>query len=368
MSMDASGNETVERTSFGHPSGHLRDVPPEWRWELTRRHPYYVAYWPIVRLYLRGETFIERYGAELGPLVGKFATATLATIGVVGDPPDPATDYDKLADAGDRPVFIGAAIRPLTLRQAAIMLLANLPPEVRAHLADVFAKSAEAVDAGGGDIGAAVQRMKGLEQLNRVAHPVLDAMPVAPVFVLDAGASARTVGRDLQDFMRVWKRRDGGPQKRARTDNYSDYLEVWDRVEGWSGGGYDPTREVGPAAAAKALKENLTTVISRYRSAFRLITGHEYSPQLWEHLMGPVKVAAFYGDPGASAEPVLRRTKRRPGRKVQFEDPAADRLASEIISLIRRGRSDEAIIEELGLTDERPVKYLRRRAADMAEI
>jgi integrase len=72
----------------------LRSLPIQYRWEVTRRHPYYQSLWLLARAYYRNEP-VE---SEVEPVFHQIAVAILGTIGVSGEPPDPATEFAELAD------------------------------------------------------------------------------------------------------------------------------------------------------------------------------------------------------------------------------------------------------------------------------
>jgi hypothetical protein len=182
------------------------------------------------RLYLRGEPVPH----PAGQLFGAVAAAFVRAIGVVGEPPDPATDFAQLAEPGGGPPYFGGSIQPLTLRQTAALLLRALPVAERFHLGAVFNLSADPEYAVGGDAGGAIQLQKALAELNRVTSPALDKIPVAPLFYLHATASQRSATRDLEDYARYWKQTRGIPERRVHTGKYAQYLRAWDLREGWA--------------------------------------------------------------------------------------------------------------------------------------
>lgn len=105
------------------PAGHLHDLPFDLRWEVTRRHPYYLGLWEVARLYrdhfqdLPPDRQVAAYAAML----------VLVGIGVTGRPVDPATTADEILRADD-PTFLTATVQPVTLRAMVAALLTALPP------------------------------------------------------------------------------------------------------------------------------------------------------------------------------------------------------------------------------------------------
>ncbi len=74
------------------PRFHLRSLPIRYRWEATRRHPYYQNCWRLARAHYQNDP--AEHPAE--PFLRQAAVAFLAAIDVSGAPPDPAIDFDQL--------------------------------------------------------------------------------------------------------------------------------------------------------------------------------------------------------------------------------------------------------------------------------
>jgi hypothetical protein len=67
------------------------------------------------------------------------------------------------------------------------------------------------------------------------------------------------------------------------------YLDVWDRREGWQGGKYDGRLEKPLRLVAEEVARPPDTVASQYRSAFSLIIGTDYNPLAWLRIVGRSK-------------------------------------------------------------------------------
>jgi hypothetical protein len=122
----------------------------------------------------------------------------------------------------------------------------------------------------------------------QLSNAALDSFPIAPLFYVHMGASQRTIAKDLGELVRRWKRKHSILERRVHTEKLQSYLDVWDQREGWVNGRYERSRERTFLEIARALKESPSSVASRYRSAFEMITGHAFSPRLWFRLYGPV--------------------------------------------------------------------------------
>ena len=85
--------------------------------------------------------------------------------------------------------------------------------------------------------------------------------------------------------------------------------------EGWTGSGYTRTKELEFPNIARRLKRRLTTVFSQYRSAFEMIVGHEFSPELWCRVFAPLRFAPLLGDPATVYSAGTRRRLSTPTRR-----------------------------------------------------
>lgn len=269
------------------PPFQLRSLPIRYRWEATRRHPYYQSLWLIVRAYYRQEPL--RYVAE--EYFRQVAVAMLAAIGVSGEPPDPATKFADLGEADLQPGWLCGAVQPITLRGIAGLLIAALPKET---LGDVGLRL---VEAGCDDRdNEPPRRTQAMLELSTLDKPGLDSYLDEPIVSVNPAASGRQITEALSELLKDWKSERGLSEKRDRSDKYADYLQVWDLREGWTGRDYDITREKKLKEVAIELGVELSTVNNHYRSAFELIVGHPYSPKMWLRLFGVCKFADLTGE------------------------------------------------------------------------
>src|SRR3954470_6293930 len=112
----------------GRPPGQLHDYPIEVRWEVTRRHPYYLVFWNEALLYRQGTPGDESAQA----LLRHAAAMMLGSIGVTGEPVDPGTEFEKLIEGHPDPAFLTGSVQPITFRAVVAMLINGLPPAERA--------------------------------------------------------------------------------------------------------------------------------------------------------------------------------------------------------------------------------------------
>ena len=243
------------------------------------------------------------------------------------------------------------------------MLLLALPKSQRSQLGRLLNESA-AYESSDKDEMAVIY-----ERLAKMNESVWDSSPEVPVISINLEMPQRAIAEAIESLVRKWKADHNIPEQRRREDKLPDYLATWDAREGWADGAYDGSRERKFEEIAQAAGIPISTVIGQYRSAFRYLSGHDYSPELWIRLMGPLKLQRLVE---GGAEGFLRRRPWRspnlrpvmesvllPGRK-EFEQPefliaigitpsdtALADLGMDIDTLLDRGSSDDEIIEKL---------------------
>jgi hypothetical protein len=227
------------------------------------------------------------------------AALILGAIGVSGEPVSPETNFAQLFEGDPDPAFLTGSVQPVTLRAVVVMLISCLPPEECAAVGELL-MAMGAPDGMAPEVPEhrPLSKEEALGMLMRLPCPALDSYPDIPLFSVHLGASQRSITRDTADQVRRWKKRRGLGSSNVHTDKLSEYLAVWDLREGWTGGGYDRSREVTFAEVGRRLKiSSISTVVNRYKSAFEMITGRPFSPELWWRLFGPLKFSALFGAP-----------------------------------------------------------------------
>jgi hypothetical protein len=104
------------------------------RWEVTRRHPYYLISWKLARDAHQEVSTTE----ELEKLMRQLALAHLSAIGVSGEPPDPATPFSELGAEKINLGWLSGAVHPITMRGLASLLMAVLPQDLLFELSGLF--------------------------------------------------------------------------------------------------------------------------------------------------------------------------------------------------------------------------------------
>lgn len=292
--MDTVGNHAELSNSTQDVSGvvarspfQLRSLPIRYRWEVSRRHPYYQHWWRTARAYYRNKPL--RHPAE--PLLRQTAVVLLGMIGVSGEPPDPGTEFSDLGAAKLNAAWLSGAIHPVSLRGIAGMLIGLLPKETVGRVGILL------VEAGCDDQeNAPPRQVKAMLDLHALDLPGLDSYADEPIVSVNPAASGRQITKAISDLVKQWKSERQLEEKRDRSDKYADYLRVWDMREGWTGEEYDLSREKKLREVAIEIGLDLSTVNNHYRSAFEMIVGQPYLPDLWCRVFAVVKLMDLTGE------------------------------------------------------------------------
>jgi hypothetical protein len=276
---------------------------------------------------------------------------------------------------------VGGAVAPATFRTLAQILLLALPAPQRAQLGRLLNESAEYDSSDS-------PQMYGINyRLAEMSDGVWDSYPEAPIVSINLQMPQRAISEAIEGLVRKWKEEKQIPEHRRRDDKLDEYLKVWDLREGWIDGKYDGSAEKTFRQIAEDTGTPIQTLIDRYRTAFRYLSGHDYTPNLWIRLVGPLKLPRHLVDPSNMG--LIRRRPWRspnlrpvtesvllPGRReherpeflevagVTPSDIAVVDLSLDIETLLDLGRSDSEIIEELELQSSLAadlVAELRRR-------
>lgn len=354
-----SETELPETGIVPRPPFQLRSLPIELRWEVTRRHPYYLTWWKRSRAFHRNEPLTEVSAEQY---LRAAAITTLGAIGISGEPPDPSTPFDELGESDLHRAWLTGAVHPISLRGLAAILLTALPKESLTQVGYLF------MQAGCDDPQDGMpKRIESLMDLQATDKPGLNSYPDEPLVSINPAASARNVSESIEELLRQWKSERSLREQRTRSDRYSSFLAAWDLREGWTGSGYDLSRELKFREVAEETGESLSNVSSQYRRAFELIIGHSYQPELWWRTMGAMKAVdgGLANSRVTSRRPVNSPT-RRPVPETQLgadidavarpaggtsDSYSVEELLMDIRSLVRAGRSDEEVMEQLEMSD-----------------
>ena len=364
----------------------LLDLPLNYRWEFTRRHPYYLLLWQAARSYRRKE--LPRGTLEIED--GLASMYLLGMIGVTGEPPDPSSSFESLGDLD--PAFLSGAVQPMTVRNMITLLVQALPPAELQLLRAVLDVAVNPAYAIAGDSDLNLQKQKAHAHLAQLSSPIFDSYPDCPLYYIHLDASQRRIVDDVEVHVRSWKARRNIPERRSRIQNLSAYLSVWDLHEGWKDGRYELESEQSFGQLAKQLGIAKPTAVNAYRAAFKRISGHDYTPELWIRVMGLAKFSALQN---GSRKSLMSRYRRlissnapKPAPESRVERKLAEHgevglierqstldgdqdlveLLLDASDLIQRGLADSDIAQKLDLKDSELVEYLRRRIADLRDI
>ena len=363
------------------PPFQLRSLPIRYRWEVTRRHPYYQDMWHMVKAHYRNEPL----SIEVEDLFRQVAVVFLGAIGVSGEPLDPATEFTELGAEELQPAWLSGAVHPITLRGIAALLIAALPKETVGYV------GLQLVEAGCDERKDEPPRQaQAILNLATLDKPGLDRYPDEPIVSVNPAASGRQITEAVSELVKHWKDQRGLEEKRDRSDKYPDYLRVWDLREGWTGSAYDLSREKKLKDVAIELEMKLSTVGKHYRSAFEMIIGHPYSPGMWIRVFGVNKVADLTGEgvqgPVTHHRPLVSPTWRPVpetvlgcvsekgvsispvAEKHALPNVDASAIIEQIRGLLDQEPDDERLADRLGLDHKviPAIAYLRERNGELA--
>jgi hypothetical protein len=297
---DRSSSGIPEHGILGCPPVILNGLPVEFRWEFTRRHPYYLLFWESAHEHWQNPSCDEARRK-----MGEAATLMLRLIGVTGDPPPLATKFGEMDETRLARAWSQGAIAPLSFRSLALTMLHGLPPDSRQVVADLLTRApcdGDAEDAHGYSLAT---------ELMRLPDPSLDQLPNAPIIGINVDAPLRTIVKAVESWVQERKTLLGISEHRRRDDKLPEYLRVWDLREGWTDDHDDPRREKKLREIGDEVGEMVSTVVNRYRSAFKYLTGNEYTREIWFRLFGVFKTSVLT-NPDVRARLTLRRPQRSP--------------------------------------------------------
>jgi hypothetical protein len=285
----------------------LNELPPKYRWEFTRRHPYYLLFWEAGLQHRQqpSDVSVER-------MLGEAAILVLRQIGVMNVIVPPGTNSEELELEGMTNAWQDGAIAPLTFRRIVGAMLTCLPPESRSAIGDFLIQSASTGDRKG------PHNYQLFSDFLRLSDPALDCLIPGPIVSINLQAPLRTVVKAIENMVREQKAQHRITEHRRRDDKLPAYLEVWDRREGWCGDHYDVRKEQRLNEIADDLSESVSTIANRYRAAFRYLTGQDYRPEIWAQVVGQIKVSGLIGPDGHARVATRRRwisSERRVSRK-----------------------------------------------------
>jgi hypothetical protein len=371
----------VDAQFIRRPREVLNQLPVAMKWEFTRRHPYYQEWWEVAADYLRAPSPDGVARAR-----GHAAVLLLRQINIVDEPHPPGTSFADLGGNDLGRIWAGGAVAPAIFKTLVTILLLGLPPEACLAVGSLLMSYGTETEG-----SPQARRDAAIEILFKLADrlPVLNAYPDVPIVSINTDAPGRAIEEAVREIVTRFKEQRGVPETRRRADRLEDYLAVWDLREGWVDDHYDCARERTLADIAAELKQPVRTVQNRYARAFYFLVGHEYTPELWDLVVGRYKWSLVSG--GAPLPVVFTRRPRqtkvpRPVPETTLSGPGegearftADRsteggadygtFLAEIREMIAEGRTNAEIRAKHELTDDRfevALNYVRARPSDFA--
>jgi len=351
MTGDSRGNPHFLSQFVWRPPSAVDQLPLRYRWEFTRRHPYYQMFWAIPQA-SRSTDAVQGSLVEIAELI-------LAGVNVTGDTIPPATEWDDLSPDDTWSIWRQGAISRIQLKGLVAMLAVSLPKDALESVSVQLWGAAQLDD----------DDIQGKYNLFRsIAHgdfPGFEDYLPDLIVTIRPQATERNISSAISEIVREYREQHDIPSTRTRVDRFDDYLRAWDLREGWHAGAYYKDRERTLEAVAAQARRPRSTVMDHYRSAFQLITGVEYSPEVWLQIVGRFKLAGYLGcgydtisrrggrtrsiagDPasGFSSESNFMATCF-PSREI---DPAEQAMTTEFLDALQSGTSIPDLIRQFDL-------------------
>ena len=298
------------------------------RWEVTRRHPSYLLTWKVRPLKsLQGE---EADKQQLKENLESIRQIALGAIGVTGSTFDPNTEFADLGEPSNAD-WLSGSVHPISMRGLASLLVSALPKATLQKIGMAI------LEAGLDDENEKEpRRLQSLAKIASYEDSALDSFTSEPFVSIDPSASARKVQPEIAKLLKKYKSDLQLPERRNKSRLEIEYLDVWDRREGWQNGSYSLDRELQFKEIAGQLELPLSTVHSRYKRAFELVSGHTYSVDNWTELLGLIKLSSLSTGERSFRLPrnLIQKTKRdvpetRLGRCSDSGDGVVDMNAIE---------------------------------------
>jgi len=376
-------DETPKPNIYARPADQLHNYDRKTRWEMTRRHPHYQLSWLCNRAIQTGESVGD-------DMIKRERCIHLMLDLIRVNPPliDPALEFAQWAETDGTSMFLTGTVEPVTTRALAVALIRSLPVAELAFLMEVIRRALLEENAVDGDDGRlSLQRDAAAKSLQKVVSPVFDSAFDVPLFYIHLDASQRSIARDMEDQVRHWKATRGAGTTKAQPGKASEHLEVFDLREGWSGGGYDLTRERTFASIADEMKSPLATVANHYKAGFEMVVGHPYSAETWQNLFAVLKLSRLPrgNNGGPVPKGASRHTRSRSARAVPDTIVSGGRAGSDSVvafltsttgfqagvelrldlqELLNAEWTDEEIAAELGISDASVIAAVRARPED----
>jgi hypothetical protein len=161
------------------PAFQLSTLPIPIRWEVTRRHGYYQVYWQRASEHITNAPLNDTED-PCEPFMRLAAITILRVIGVTGNPPNPATEFEQLDQENSSSVWLYNAIQPLIFRALAGICLHHLPKATLNELGNIFVTASREDD----EISSP-QLMQALDRLVQSQAEGLNNYPNAPFVAIN---------------------------------------------------------------------------------------------------------------------------------------------------------------------------------------
>ena len=366
--MSSPENSDWFQQFVSRPIATVEHLPLRYRWEFTRRHPYYQMLWQ-----LPGDTTgtVPASQRELAELL-------LSCVNVSGATVSPATEWEDFSPDESWSIWTDGALSQVQLKGLVATLIGVLSRDSLRSVSTLLWQASQLDES---DRDAEYKLVKSV--LHGDFPGFEDYLPDLTV-TISASASEKSIAGAVAKIVQNYKSEHGIAPTRIQTGKkYDEYLSAWDHREGWSNGDYDRDGEQLLKDIAKETRLSITTLHDRYKACFQLITGVEYSKDAWLEIVGQYKLAELVG---SGLQPLSRRTSRRKSVAAASEssltneenmiaetvpgvdDVMGDLALGELYEALRSNEPEESIIKRFVLEESDSVlcalRKLRNRLID----
>lgn len=204
-----------DHSTLLRPQSHLDALSVEMKWETTRRHPIYVAFWDA------WETFQRNHGSEAESLFLDSPGCQWAWVmlDISGIPADPALRFKELCDGDTNPIWMKRSVRPVTYRLLARILHAKLSSSGLQALSGLLLEAAKS------ETGS-TERVQKLMSLNGLNFPALDVLVDLPLLLYNPSAPSKEFVSDITNLRNEMRSKLGIEDSRTSESKMRSYLEV----------------------------------------------------------------------------------------------------------------------------------------------
>ena len=279
------------------PQEVIAHLPLQYQWEFTRRHAYYVMFWAPSEMHVLNQLSDE----PIDDFVSEISKIILAQIGVSSPTIPPDREWNDIAPGDEWSPWTSGALGRIGLRGLASALVTTQSKDTLKSLSLLLWDASQLSES---DI---TGQYRLLRRITEGDYPGFDSLLPKLIVSINPASSEAAIKSAIKTIVRDYRDESGMPSTRIRADKFDEYLRIWDLREGWNGGTYEGSKASKLEQIAVETGKNVSTIRDHYKAAFRLITGQEYSPEIYYQVLRYFQILGLIG---SSDGPKPRRAGR----------------------------------------------------------